>query len=83
MTELMKKITKQDIRNTLALIIVIGCFAFIFSLLKRPIPVENKDVVNILAGTLFGTLAAVAGYYYGQSKTEADLKKRDTDNGPY
>ena len=77
MTEFMKKITKQDIRNTLAMVIVIMCFVFLFKLLSRAIPAENQNAVNVLGGIIIGQLSMVISYYFGMSKTEADAKKNE------
>jgi hypothetical protein len=41
----------------------------------KPIPAENKDIVNIVAGFMFGgALAGVIGFYFGSTKTD---KKSD------
>jgi hypothetical protein len=43
----------------------------------HPVPAENKDIVNIGVGFIFGgALAGVVGYYFGSSKTD---KKHDTE----
>lgn len=77
MTEFLKRITKQDIRNSLAMAIVALCFWFMFKLLNNTIPQANKDTVNLLGGMLFSGFSAVVGYYFGTSKTETDAKKPD------
>ena len=71
MTEFFKKITKSDIRNILAIITVVGCFILLYLLQVKAIPVENKDVLNIAIGFVFGgMLSGVGGYYFGASKTD-------------
>lgn len=75
MTELMKKITKQDIRNTLGVTFTLLSFIFLFKLLSLAIPAENKDVVIAIAGVVVGQLVTIMGYYFGQSKSEVDQKK--------
>lgn len=77
MTELASRITKQDIRNTLAVAWVALSFLFIFKLLTTPIPTANKDVVNTIAGIVIGQLIGIAAYYFGQSKTEVDQQRKD------
>jgi hypothetical protein len=78
MTEFLKRITVKDIRNVLAVIIVVGCFVLFYFLVVKAIPAENKDLLNIVAGMLFGgPLAAVCGYYFGSSKTEGDRSKKE------
>lgn len=76
MPEWLKRLTKSDIRNSLAIMIVIGCFALMYMLQVKPIPEENHDIVNIVCGFVFGgALAGVVGYYFGATKT--DIHRRD------
>lgn len=71
MPEWLKRLTKTDIRNSIALIVVIGCFILMYIMVVKPIPAENKDVVNIVAGFIFGgALAGVIGYYFGATKID-------------
>lgn len=78
MPEWLKRLTKTDIRNTIALIVVIGCFILMYIMQVKPIPAENKDVVNIVCGFVFGgALAGVIGYYFGATKS--DKKDGNTD----
>lgn len=77
MTEILKKVTKQDVRNTLAMTWVALSFWFLFTLLKREIPEGNRDVVNAIAGIIVGQLIGIVAYYFGQSKTEVDQTKRE------
>lgn len=61
---------KNDIRNVLAIIVMLGCFAIVVLLLFIPIPANNKDIVNSSLGYfLGGALGAVVGYYYAANKT--------------
>jgi dolichol kinase len=77
MPEWLKRLTKTDIRNSLAIFIVIGTFILMYLLQVRQIPAENHDIVNIGVGFIFGgALASVVGYYFGSSKTD---KKNDTE----
>lgn len=76
MTEWLKKISKSDIRNIIAVMSVIGAFAALFLMIIKPIPVENKETVNLCIGfVLGGLIAGVNGYYFGASK--ADHKEKD------
>ena len=79
MTEFIGRISKQDIRNTLAVAWVALSFLFIFKLLNTPIPAGNKDVVNTIAGLIIGNLVGIVAYYFGQSKTEVDQHKKDNE----
>jgi hypothetical protein len=77
MPEWLKRLTKTDIRNSLAVIIVIGCFTLVYLLQVKPIPAENHDIVNIVSGFIYGgALAGVIGFYFGSTKTD---KKNDTE----
>jgi hypothetical protein len=77
MPEWLKRITKTDIRNSLAVIIVIGCFTLVYLLQVKPIPSENHDIVNIVSGFIYGgALAGVIGFYFGSTKTD---KKHDSE----
>lgn len=78
MPEWLKRLSKSDIRNSLAIIIVCGCFALLYIMQVKPIPPENKDIVLTAIGFVFGgALAGVVGFYYGSTKT--DPVKKDTD----
>lgn len=80
MTEFLHKITSKDIRNILAIIIVLGTFAVIITMLYKEIPAGNKDTVNIVVGSLLGgALGGVVGYYFGASKNEADKAKKEAE----
>ena len=71
MPEWLKRLTKTDIRNSLAVIIVIGCFTLVYLLQVKPIPAENHDIVNIVCGFVFGgALAGVVGFYFGATKQD-------------
>ncbi len=78
MGELLKKITKSDIRNILSIITVLGSFFLLYQMLYKPIPAENKDIVLTAVGFVLGGLVGgVNGFYFGASKT--DSKKDNTD----
>jgi ABC-type tungstate transport system substrate-binding protein len=72
MTEFLRKITKQDIRNTMAIFWMVLSFVFLFKLLSKVIPDANKDVVMTIAGVVVGQLVGITSYYFGQSKSEND-----------
>lgn len=70
--------SKGSIRNILAIIITLGCFILLYVMVLKPIPVENKDPLNIALGFVFGgALAGVVGYFFGSSKNETDAKKEE------
>jgi hypothetical protein len=71
MPEWLKRITKTDIRNILAIIIVVGSFLLLYLLQVRPIPEQNHDLVLTAGGFIFGgALAGVVGFYFGATKGE-------------
>jgi hypothetical protein len=71
MPEWLKRLTKSDIRNSLAIIIVLGCFVLMYLLQVKPIPEQNHDLVLTVGGFIFGgALAGVVGYYFGATKNE-------------
>lgn len=73
MKKFFENINKTSIRNILSIIIVIGCFILLYMLQVKEIPAQNKDVLNIAVGFVFGgALAGVVGYYFGSSKKDAD-----------
>lgn len=78
MPEWLRRLTKSDIRNSIAIIIVVGCFILMYLLQVRPIPEQNHDLVLTVGGFIFGgALAGVVGYYFGATKND---KKVDNEN---
>lgn len=72
MPEWLRRLTKTDIRNSLAIFIVWGTYILLYIMLVKPIPPGNKDVLNTIVGFIFGgALAGVVGFYFGSSKTNA------------
>ena len=52
---------------------VVGCaVAVVVLLVFLPLPIDNKDIVNISLGTLLGMAVNVVGYFFGSSKSSAD-----------
>jgi hypothetical protein len=77
MPEWLKRLTKTDIRNSLAIIIVIGSFLLLYLLQVRPIPEQNHDLVLTAGGFIFGgALAGVIGFYFGSTKID---KKNESE----
>ena len=58
-----------EFRNILGLIVVLLTFGTHFILHFKGVPSDNKDMVNILSGTLYGGMMMVIGYYFGSSKS--------------
>lgn len=78
MTEFLKKISKADIRNIIAVLYVSMILAYIYVLVFVEVPEKNKDLVNVIGGNVIGGLGIVLGYYFGASKQNAD-KKEETE----
>ena len=69
----------KNVRSILAILIVVGGFAFLFSLLHFKIPAGNESVLNVAAGLVLAVMGAVANYYYGSSKDKSDVDKADSE----
>ena len=64
---------KRDIHiYIIAYIFLFGFFGLICALLFVDIPIGNKDIVNILFGSLASGTAGILGYFYGSSKGSSD-----------
>ncbi len=63
------------VRPVLALIIMLASFGFLFLLVMRPIPGENKETINLVSGFVLGMVGTVAAYYFGTSKDKSDLEQ--------
>lgn len=78
MKKFLDSVGKTEIRNIIAVITAIGCFVLLYLLQIKAIPLENKDVINIAIGFVFGgLLSSVGGYYFGGSKSEVDKSKEN------
>jgi xanthine/uracil permease len=56
----------------LAVVIVVGFFVLLGLLIFKEIPPQNKDLLNIVIGTLLAAFMSVVSYWYGSSKGSAD-----------
>jgi hypothetical protein len=78
MPEWLRRLTKSDIRNSIAIIIVVGCFILMYLLQVKPIPEQNHDLVLTVGGFIFGgALAGVVGYYFGATKNDKKVNNED------
>jgi hypothetical protein len=59
-------------RGIIAILIVINCFAFLFTLCWKEIPVNNVGTVNLSVGFVLASLGIVVGYYFATSKDKSD-----------
>jgi hypothetical protein len=75
MTAFFKKLGTTDIRNILAVLYVTMVLTYIYVLVFKSVPIENKDLVNIIGGNVIGGLGVVLGYYFGASKKDTPKEK--------
>ena len=75
----MKEFIKEAYMYLLGAIIVIGFFLLLYLLIYQNIPVNNKDILNIVIGALIGSFTTVVGYFYGSSKGSSDKTKMIND----
>jgi hypothetical protein len=69
----------KNVRSLIALLVVIGGFAFLFSLLAFKIPEGNETVLNVSTGLVLAALGGVISYYFGSSKDKSDVDKADSE----
>jgi phosphotransferase system glucose/maltose/N-acetylglucosamine-specific IIC component len=71
--DLIRRLGKTEIRNLLAVCSLLGCLTLIGLMQVHPVPEQNKDILNIAIGFLFGScLSPVFQFFFGASKTEND-----------
>ena len=72
--------SKTIFQYVLAAIIVMGIFALLGILIKTAVPEINKDLLNIVIGSLLTAFSVVVGYFFGSSLGSAEknemLKKQ-------
>lgn len=75
MTAFFKKISTTDIRNIVAVLYVLMILVYIYVLVFKAVPSENKDLINVIGGNVIGGLGIILGYYFGASKKDVEPKK--------
>jgi hypothetical protein len=68
MKEFFSKLAHADIRHIVTVIYLVLCLSYIYVLAFVKVPADNKDLVNVLGGSVFGGLAIILSYYFGASK---------------
>lgn len=68
MKRLLINLKEADIRNILAVIVVLACFAIQTFICFKEIPNANHDVVISTITLTLGCQTLVLGYYFGSSK---------------
>ncbi|MBL0144926.1 MAG: hypothetical protein IPP48_03365 [Chitinophagaceae bacterium] len=72
-----ENISKTDIRNTIAVIYVVMVLLYIYVLAFKPVPAENKDLINVLGGVVIGGVGLILAYYFGNSKSNNDNESKN------
>jgi hypothetical protein len=69
----MKTNIKIDFQGVISILVLFMTIAIVGIILFKPIPAENKDVVNFVLGVVVGTaFVSVINYWVGSSKGSAD-----------
>jgi hypothetical protein len=69
---------KEYTTELLAFLAVFGSLAIIILMFFVPVPQENRDMVNVLSGTVLSGSGMVLSYYFGQSKKRDILPEAGT-----
>jgi len=77
MKQFFQNIGKAEIRNIIAIVYVVMVLGFIYLIAVKAVPVENKDLVNVLGGVVIGGVGVILSYFFGSSKNETDNKKEN------
>lgn len=72
MKQLLNNINKTDIRNIIAVMYNLLALVFIYVLACKAVPAENKDLINVLGGSVFGGLCMIISFYFGSSKNDTN-----------
>lgn len=59
---------KDRTPKILAYLVTLGFFSMLVFMLFKIIPTENRDILNIMLGSLSSTFTAIVAYYYGSTK---------------
>ncbi len=70
MKQFFQSLREQDIRNVIALIVILGTFVIQVMILKSNIPEKNHDIAVTTVVMTLGMQAGVIAYYFGASKPE-------------
>lgn len=73
--EKLKFINKISFRGPIGFFIVAAGFGFLFILVYKTVPPENKEIVIFSAGLVLGMMKEVSGFFFGSSKDKADSDK--------
>lgn len=69
-----KQWEKVKTQNAASIIIIVFCALFLIALLIVEVPDNNKDILNFLSGSFFGScLSGVMFFLFNYRKKERDL----------
>ena len=60
-------------------LVVTGFFVLLYLLVSKTVPLENKDLLNLVVGALIGSFASVVGYFFGSSAGSSVKDKTISD----
>ena len=66
---------ERIIQYSFAAFLLLGFFVLLGIMLYRPIPEQNKSVLEIVLGALAGSVVTVIAYYFGSSKGSSDKQE--------
>lgn len=58
---------KEIFQYILGALIVMGFFTLLILLVLSAVPTENKDLLNLVVGTLIGSFSGIVSYFFGSS----------------
>ena len=74
---------KEIFQYILGALIVSGFFALLILLVLSAVPTENKDLLNLVVGTLIGSFSGIVSYFFGSSlgssKKDQLLNEKNTN----
>lgn len=74
---------KEIFQYILGGLIVSGFFALLILLVLSAVPTENKDLLNLVVGTLIGSFSGIVSYFFGSSlgssKKDQLLNEKNTN----
>jgi len=72
---------KTIAKYTLASLVTLGFFALLYILVFHAIPETNKDILNIVIGSLISAFTGVVGFFFGSSQSSQDKTEILQKNG--
>jgi hypothetical protein len=62
----------KNVIHLLAAAVTVGFFGLLGYMCKYDVPAANKDMLNIMLGSLGTAWISIVGFYYGSSKSDSD-----------